>query len=247
MTRQIRLSAQDQAKLQAELATADAQIEAVNKSARRLDQEIASTTSELSTGRKELKVLARAIYVQPDSVVLALAESRNLGDFLTQIGDLAVAGTKAKTLVVRLEADSRRLQEDRRQVSQAQAQLVKLRQTVLGDLAAIRAAQQQAAALQPAYSPALPTGAIPSIIRSAFSRLGGSAVNWALKVAFCESGYNPNAVNPYSGTEGLFQFMPSTWRGTPWGSDSPFNATDNALAAAWLYQRDGSSPWQCKG
>src|SRR5256884_10010592 len=36
-------------------------------------------------------------------------------------------------------------------------------------------------------------------------------LSWALRVANCESHYNPLAVNRSSGASGLFQFMPSTW------------------------------------
>ena len=37
------------------------------------------------------------------------------------------------------------------------------------------------------------------------------AVLWANVIVFCESGYNPNAVNP-SGYYGLFQYSPSTYK-----------------------------------
>ena len=36
-------------------------------------------------------------------------------------------------------------------------------------------------------------------------------LSWALRVANCESHYNPLAINRSSGASGLFQFMPSTW------------------------------------
>ena len=244
---QVRMSGQTADRLHKELAAADAQIEATNREAARLDAEIASTDRRLAMEKQELRTLARAIYVQPDSIVLALAESRNLGDFVTRVGDLTVAGLTARSLVRSLGEDGRRLAQDRSSVRHAQAKLESLRQAVVADLDALAAAAARAAV--PASAASLPAGSgdIPAIIQAAFAPLGQGAVNWALKVAFCESGYNPNAVNPYSGTEGLFQFMPSTWAGTPWGHDSPFAPRYNALAAAWLYQRQGGSPWQCKG
>lgn len=243
----VKMSGQTADHLHLELASTDAQIEAVNREAKRLDADIASTSRRLVAEKKELQGIARAIYVQPDSIFLALAESKDLGDFMTRVGDLAVAGFAARSLVRALGANRRRIAAERRSVGAAQARLASLRQTVIADLDALAAAAASAAA--PSVMVALPAGSgdIPGIIRSAFSPLGQRAVGWALKVGFCESGYNPNAVNPYSGTEGLFQFMPSTWAGTPWGRDSPFDARDNALAAAWLYQREGSSPWQCQG
>ena len=97
----------------------------------------------------------------------------------------------------------------------------------------------------PAPPPA-PPPSIQQIITDAFSPLGGSAVGWALQIAHCESTNNPNAVNTDSNAQGLFQFLPSTWAGTPYASQSPFDPTANAKAAAWLLQTYGPSQWQCQ-
>ena len=74
---------------------------------------------------------------------------------------------------------------------------------------------------------------------------GAAAQSWALKVAKCESNYNPYAVNRSSGASGLFQFLPSTWAGSPYHAQSVFDPSANAHAAAWLYQRSGPSQWVC--
>lgn len=84
-------------------------------------------------------------------------------------------------------------------------------------------------------------------ITAAFSPLGPRALQWAVNVAYCESRYHPNSVNSSSGASGLFQFLPSTWAFTPYASYSPFDPRYNSLAAAWLYNRDGPSQWQCQG
>jgi len=88
---------------------------------------------------------------------------------------------------------------------------------------------------------------IAKIIYDAFSPLGARALQWALNVAYCESRYHPNSVNTDSGASGLFQFMPSTWSGTPWANQSPFDPVANANAAAWLYNRYGPGRWTCQG
>lgn len=89
---------------------------------------------------------------------------------------------------------------------------------------------------------------VQQIIRDAFAPLGPAAQQWALRVAKCESSYNPNAINRYSGASGLFQFMPSTWASTPQAKagKSVFDPVSNAQAAAWLYKRAGARPWVCK-
>lgn len=92
-----------------------------------------------------------------------------------------------------------------------------------------------------------PPAAIAQDITTAFSPLGSRAVQWAVNVAYCESRYHPNSVNSSSGAAGLFQFLPSTWAFSPYASYSPFDPKYNALAAAWLYARDGPSQWVCQG
>jgi soluble lytic murein transglycosylase-like protein len=89
---------------------------------------------------------------------------------------------------------------------------------------------------------------VQQIIRNAFAPLGPAAQQWALRVAKCESSYNPNAVNRYSHASGLFQFIPSTWASTPQAKagKSVFDPVANARAAAWLYKRAGPRPWVCK-
>ena len=87
---------------------------------------------------------------------------------------------------------------------------------------------------------------IDDLIKSVFAPQGSGAVAWALRVADCESGDNPRAVNSAGGWYGLFQFSMSTFRSTPYGGGNVFDALTNARAAAWLYSRDGGSPWGCK-
>jgi regulator of protease activity HflC (stomatin/prohibitin superfamily) len=112
---------------------------------------------------------------------------------------------------------------------------------------ALAAAQAQAAAIAARSNHAPPPPYIAKIINDAFSPLGPAAVQWAINVAYCESRYHPNSVNTDSGASGLFQFMPSTWGGTPWASQSPFDPVANAQAAAWLYSHYGPGRWTCQG
>jgi hypothetical protein len=84
-------------------------------------------------------------------------------------------------------------------------------------------------------------------ITDAFGPLGPAAVQWAINVAYCESRYHPNSVNSDSGASGLFQFLPSTWSGTPYANQSPFDPRANSFAAAWLYSHYGPGRWACQG
>jgi LysM repeat protein len=63
-----------------------------------------------------------------------------------------------------------------------------------------------------------------------------------------ESGGNPQALNPYSGAGGLFQFLPSTWAALGYASSYPGGAQTAPVsvqeaAFAALYAQAGTSPW----
>ena len=116
-------------------------------------------------------------------------------------------------------------------------------QAQLDAIAAAEAESQRIAALNN-HPPPPPW--IGKIITDAFSPLGHDAVVWAMRIAWCESRYHPNSVNSESQASGLFQFLPSTWGGTPWAKQSPFDPVANAQAAAWLYNRYGPGRWECK-
>ena len=62
-----------------------------------------------------------------------------------------------------------------------------------------------------------------------------------LKIAMCESGLNPMAINPTSSASGLFQFLPSTW--SNWGKGDVFDVNDNVDAAIRLFLARGTAPW----
>ena len=111
---------------------------------------------------------------------------------------------------------------------------------------ALAAAQAQAERIAALNNHPPPPPWIAKIITDAFSPLGQDAVVWAMRIAWCESRYHPNSVNSDSGASGLFQFLPSTWSGTPWANQSPFDPVANANAAAWLYSHYGPGRWACK-
>lgn len=81
-------------------------------------------------------------------------------------------------------------------------------------------------------------------------------VEEALRIINCESNGDPNAVNPYTGAAGLFQFLPSTWATTApaagYPDASPLDPEANTASAAWLanrYQQLGYDywhAWNCK-
>jgi len=77
-------------------------------------------------------------------------------------------------------------------------------------------------------------------------RVFGPGWRVALEVARCESGLDERQVTPPYSASGLYQFLPSTWRGTPYAHRSIFHPVQNAKAARWLVAHDGGwREWTC--
>lgn len=96
----------------------------------------------------------------------------------------------------------------------------------------------------PAPQPAASGGTIIDIITAAAQRYGQSPAAM-IAVARCESALNPRAVNRSSGASGLFQFMPGTWRTTPYAAQDIFDPVANANAAAWMWSVGRRGEWVC--
>jgi hypothetical protein len=106
-----------------------------------------------------------------------------------------------------------------------------------------------AAAPRPAAPPAFtppPPGSGGDGLAAIYAVFGNSpGLTWALRVANCESHYNPLAVNRSSGASGLFQFMPSTWNANFPGQNiwDPYAQARGALV---FYNAGRQSAWTCK-
>ncbi|MEV6285205.1 transglycosylase family protein [Kribbella sp. NPDC051770] len=89
--------------------------------------------------------------------------------------------------------------------------------------------------------------------RTTRSKSSGGATSVSMsaawrKVAQCESGGNPRAVNPSGKYHGLFQFDRATWRSVGGsGVASQASAGEQLMRAKKLYAQRGASPWPVCG
>ena len=86
---------------------------------------------------------------------------------------------------------------------------------------------------------------IERIIRDAAKRYNQPA-KAMLRVARCESNLDPYAVNRAGPYYGLFQFLKSTWKSTPYKNRDIFDPKANALAAAWMWKEGRRNEWACR-
>src|SRR6202521_5424312 len=104
----------------------------------------------------------------------------------------------------------------------------------------------------PAPKPAAPAAFTPPPgsggdgLAAIYAVFGNSpGLSWALRVANCESHYNPLAVNRSSGASGLFQFMPATWNANFPGQNI-WDPMAQARGALVFYNAGRQSAWTCK-
>jgi soluble lytic murein transglycosylase-like protein len=244
---------------QAELAKLDGQLKQSQARLDGLNQKLATDQQSQTQLQNEIESLARLQYEQPAFTLDRVLNARSLEQLLTNIAQSQVVSRKQEDLV-KQSKELRRGDEIARdkaaqelaQVKAARAKAAQLAEQALGlqdGRAQAVAAQAASLACDPSQGGAAgcPTGSVQQIITGAFQSQGQAAVAWGLRIANCESGYNPRARNP-SGASGLFQFMPQTFANTPPGraGGSIWDPLTSSQAAAWMYSQGRQSEWQCK-
>ena len=81
---------------------------------------------------------------------------------------------------------------------------------------------------------------------SAAAKKYGQSENAMVRVARCESTLNPCALNPSGPYYGLFQFLKSTWKTTPYGDRDIYDPEAQALATAWMWKEGRKDEWVCQ-
>jgi murein DD-endopeptidase MepM/ murein hydrolase activator NlpD len=124
------------AEVEAKIADLDAQIESAMRREAFLAQRI---TAE----RAQLRQLARAIYTQPSSLLVILAEAQSLSDLLTRVADLNVAGARATEIKTSLAQDLVEVEALRKKEQAAREEQVKQREQLASQLEQLRVLQAQ--------------------------------------------------------------------------------------------------------
>src|SRR5258708_25596806 len=113
-----------------QLAAASAQITQLNLQMATLEQSVTDTQQRIGRERSRVRLLARALYAQPDSLVALVFDSSSVSEAVTRLADLTSASDRAAATKPALDADLTRLaqqrdvmQSDRARTSAHQKQL----------------------------------------------------------------------------------------------------------------------------
>jgi len=144
---QLRQSLQDnatqQAALQGKIADVQQKIADLETQIAYAQSREAMLAAKIDTERRQLAQLARAVYVAPTSPLVVLAESSSLGDLLSRIADLNVAGSHATDVKNALAQDLAAQQVERQKEQDARDEEVKQRDQLTDELSQLKALQAQ--------------------------------------------------------------------------------------------------------
>jgi hypothetical protein len=97
------VSRQEQVRHQ--LAAASASVSELDGEIANLDRSIVDTNRRIRRERQELRLIARTLYAQPESGLMALLSASSPGDALTRLSDLTAAGDRAAATERALDQD----------------------------------------------------------------------------------------------------------------------------------------------
>ena len=136
-------NAHQQQDVQAKIVDVQAKIAALDSQIADAMLREAVLQERIDTERAQLAQLARAIYVEPTSVLLVLGEASSLSDLLTRISDLGVAGSRASQLKQVLSSDLTALRQEREKEQAARAEQVQQRNHLSAELSQLKTLQAQ--------------------------------------------------------------------------------------------------------
>jgi murein DD-endopeptidase MepM/ murein hydrolase activator NlpD len=132
-----------QTALEARLSTSQRQLDAIDGQLERLDNDIQQTDSRVKDNKAEVSAIARALYMQPSSLLVQVAAAGGPREAVTATGDLLAAAGRAEALQKSLEADRTRLQAERDQRKQARDEQARALYEQSGALDQLRGLLQQ--------------------------------------------------------------------------------------------------------
>lgn len=139
----LQANAAQQEDLQGQIADVQAKIADLDTQIVESRQRENVLSMRIDAERAQLRDLARAIYVSPGSALMTLAQAQSLGDLLTRISDLDVAGSRATEVKAQMASDLAALREEQKKEQAAKDEQVKQQEQLDSELAQLQALQVQ--------------------------------------------------------------------------------------------------------
>ena len=136
-------NAAQQQDVRAKITDVEAQIADLDRQIEEAMRREAFLAQRITAERAQLRQLARAIYTQPGSLLVILAEAQSLSDLLTRVADLNVAGARATEIKASLGRDLVEVEDLRKKEEAARAEQVKQRELLATQLEQLRVLQAQ--------------------------------------------------------------------------------------------------------
>jgi murein DD-endopeptidase MepM/ murein hydrolase activator NlpD len=143
LTQSLADNARQQEDTRGKIADAEGQIADLEDQIARSKQHEAELQRRIDTERAQMRMLARAMYVQPGSVLVMLGEAQSLSDLITRVSDLASAGARASKLKDQLASDLGDQRAERFKQQVARDKEVELRDQLKTSLAQLQDLQEK--------------------------------------------------------------------------------------------------------
>jgi soluble lytic murein transglycosylase-like protein len=78
------------------------------------------------------------------------------------------------------------------------------------------------------------------------ARKYGQSKSVMIRVARCESNLDPCAYSRKGPYYGLYQYLKSTWRSTPYHDHDIYDPKAQAMATGWMWKKGRKNEWACK-
>ena len=78
------------------------------------------------------------------------------------------------------------------------------------------------------------------------ARKYGQSRKAMIRVARCESNLDPCAYNGSGPYYGLYQYLKSTWKETPYHNHDIYDPKAQALATGWMWKQGRKNEWSCQ-
>lgn len=143
LTKSLQENLEQQQQVQQRLDASNARLATLDDHIAKLQADMDATNQRIGMERTQLRSLARAIYVQPGSVLVMLAESHDLNDLLTRIQNLNSAAARTNAVKHALDRDSARIETLRDKQQVARDEETSVRDQEAADLRALQDLRRQ--------------------------------------------------------------------------------------------------------